>query len=70
MGNSSSNVNGHVDSVDIELDFEIDPVKGQSEIRKFGYYFNAKVEEKLPLQTVDSEWECVAISQMIWLQIK
>ena len=42
MGNSSGNFKSNVDSVDIELDFEIDPNRGQSELRKFGYYFNKK----------------------------
>ena len=39
MGNGNSKSN--VDSVDIELDFEVDPNKGQEELRKFGFYFNS-----------------------------
>ena len=44
MGNSGSDFKSKVNTVDIELDFEIDPNAGQDEIRKFGYYFNKRGE--------------------------
>ena len=44
MGNSSSNFKDKVNTVDIELDFEIDPNAGQQRLRKFGYYFNKRGE--------------------------
>eukprot|EP00484_Ammonia_sp_Unknown_P005013 CAMPEP_0197073814 /NCGR_PEP_ID=MMETSP1384-20130603/210796_1 /TAXON_ID=29189 /ORGANISM="Ammonia sp." /LENGTH=439 /DNA_ID=CAMNT_0042512655 /DNA_START=52 /DNA_END=1371 /DNA_ORIENTATION=+ len=43
MGNTG-NYGNNTGSVDIELDFEIDPNRGQDELRSFGYYFNAKGE--------------------------
>ena len=42
MGNTGGSYKSDVDSVDISLDFEIDPQRGQDDLRSFGYYFNTK----------------------------